>query len=369
MREFHLSIFLLFVLPFASFSKKAYYLEEGPEHTYATNIEQTPELNNQVLELLDLKAPTVAPVREKRHDRVSTYMEKLYKQLELEDKILNEEAESKDSSSIWSTADKIMTLTAEEVTSYGENMYKLKYVADNFLSDNKKPTLSKAELHLFLRDTEDVVNVKLYSEKNGKLNLILSKSESSANGEFILNVTDLVQKWLKDSMQSTIYVQLSQGESIIDSFIVAAFTEVSESKSTKNRSRRSVDSPIPTKRSENENVKEDVREENENDGGCKRHGLYVNFENLGWKSWVIAPEGYSAFYCDGGCSYPLHNKMNASNHAIVQYLAHSINPSRAEDTKCAPTVLTPLKILFIDNHKNVVMKKYRDMVVQECGCH
>lgn len=38
------------------------------------------------------------------------------------------------------------------------------------------------------------------------------------------------------------------------------------------------------------------------------------------KDWIIAPEGYAAFYCDGECSFPLNAHMNATNHAIVQTL-------------------------------------------------
>ncbi|KPP78301.1 bone morphogenetic protein 5-like [Scleropages formosus] len=79
---------------------------------------------------------------------------------------------------------------------------------------------------------------------------------------------------------------------------------------------------------------------------CKKHELYVSFRDLGWqpcrgasgtingsssffhcncssffpKDWIIAPEGYAAFYCDGECSFPLNAHMNATNHAIVQTL-------------------------------------------------
>ncbi|GAA6068746.1 bone morphogenetic protein 5 isoform X2, partial [Tachysurus ichikawai] len=53
---------------------------------------------------------------------------------------------------------------------------------------------------------------------------------------------------------------------------------------------------------------------------CKKHELYVSFRELGWQDWIIAPEGYAAFYCDGECSFPLNAHMNATNHAIVQTL-------------------------------------------------
>ncbi|KAF7236264.1 Bone morphogenetic protein 8A [Varanus komodoensis] len=54
---------------------------------------------------------------------------------------------------------------------------------------------------------------------------------------------------------------------------------------------------------------------------CRRHELYVSFQDLGWLDWVIAPQGYSAFYCEGECAFPLDSCMNATNHAILQSLA------------------------------------------------
>lgn len=38
------------------------------------------------------------------------------------------------------------------------------------------------------------------------------------------------------------------------------------------------------------------------------------------KDWIIAPEGYAAYYCEGECAFPLNSYMNATNHAIVQTL-------------------------------------------------
>lgn len=38
------------------------------------------------------------------------------------------------------------------------------------------------------------------------------------------------------------------------------------------------------------------------------------------QDWVIAPQGYSAYYCEGECVFPLDSCMNATNHAILQSL-------------------------------------------------
>ncbi|XP_042151620.1 bone morphogenetic protein 8B-like isoform X2 [Oncorhynchus tshawytscha] len=101
---------------------------------------------------------------------------------------------------------------------------------------------------------------------------------------------------------------------------------------------------------------------------CKRHELYVSFSDLGWKDWVLAPTGYSAFYCDGECLYPLGSCMNATNHAMIQLVVHLLKPDEVPKACCAPTKLSPISVLFYDDNNNVILKKHRNMVVKTCGC-
>uniref|UniRef100_A0A3B4DLC2 TGF-beta family profile domain-containing protein n=1 Tax=Pygocentrus nattereri TaxID=42514 RepID=A0A3B4DLC2_PYGNA len=101
---------------------------------------------------------------------------------------------------------------------------------------------------------------------------------------------------------------------------------------------------------------------------CKKHELYVSFSDLGWKDWVLAPPGYSAYYCDGECDYPLGSCMNATNHAMIQLVVHLIKPDEVPKACCAPTKLSPISVLFYDDNNNVILKKHRNMVVKTCGC-
>ncbi|XP_054714065.1 bone morphogenetic protein 7-like [Uloborus diversus] len=102
---------------------------------------------------------------------------------------------------------------------------------------------------------------------------------------------------------------------------------------------------------------------------CQRWTLYVSFKDLGWQDWIIAPDGYGAFYCKGECSFPLNAHMNATNHAIVQTLVHLINPTAVPKPRCAPTQLSAITVLYFDDNSNVILKKYKNMVVKSCGCH
>ncbi|XP_070600674.1 bone morphogenetic protein 7 isoform X2 [Erythrolamprus reginae] len=112
-----------------------------------------------------------------------------------------------------------------------------------------------------------------------------------------------------------------------------------------------------------ENTSNDQRQ------SCKKHELYVSFKDLGWQDWIIAPEGYAAYYCEGECAFPLNSYMNATNHAIVQTLVHFINPDTVPKPCCAPTQLNAISVLYFDDSSNVILKKYRNMVVRACGCH
>lgn len=102
---------------------------------------------------------------------------------------------------------------------------------------------------------------------------------------------------------------------------------------------------------------------------CQRRQMFVKFKDLGWQSWIIAPDGFHAYYCDGECAFPLAAHMNATNHAIVQTLVHLINPKQAPSPGCAPTKLGSQSVLYFDDNLNVVLKKFPMMIVKSCGCH
>lgn len=101
---------------------------------------------------------------------------------------------------------------------------------------------------------------------------------------------------------------------------------------------------------------------------CQKRQFRVSFRDLGWEDWIIAPDFYEAYYCDGECSFPLNSHMNATNHAIVQTLMHLMNSSVPKPC-CSPTKLSPISVLYFDESSNVILKKYQQMVVKSCGCH
>ncbi|KAF2364289.1 Transforming growth factor-beta C-terminal [Trinorchestia longiramus] len=101
---------------------------------------------------------------------------------------------------------------------------------------------------------------------------------------------------------------------------------------------------------------------------CRRHSLYVDFKLVDWQSWIVAPAGYPAYFCDGECEFPLSDHMNSTNHAVIQTLVNSKYPERVPTACCIPTELSPISMLYVDEFSNVVLKNYQNMVVEACGC-
>ncbi|XP_066588844.1 protein decapentaplegic isoform X2 [Prorops nasuta] len=113
-----------------------------------------------------------------------------------------------------------------------------------------------------------------------------------------------------------------------------------------------------------------LRKNRRKDGreNCRRHPLYVDFADVGWNDWIVAPPGYDAFYCYGDCPFPLADHLNSTNHAIVQNLVYSTNPSMVPKACCVPTALSAISMLYLDEENKVVLKNYQDMAVLGCGC-
>lgn len=102
---------------------------------------------------------------------------------------------------------------------------------------------------------------------------------------------------------------------------------------------------------------------------CRRHDLHVDFSDVGWNDWIVAPPGYNAYYCGGECPNPLADHLNATNHAIVQTLVNSVSRGVAVPGPCCiPTHLSPISMLYVDEYDKVVLRSYQDMVVESCGC-
>uniref|UniRef100_A0A8C6W386 Inhibin beta-E n=1 Tax=Nannospalax galili TaxID=1026970 RepID=A0A8C6W386_NANGA len=103
---------------------------------------------------------------------------------------------------------------------------------------------------------------------------------------------------------------------------------------------------------------------------CCRRDHYVDFQELGWRDWILQPEGYQLNYCSGQCPPHLAGSpgIAASFHSAVFSLLKANNPWPVGSSCCVPTARRPLSLLYLDHNGNVVKTDVPDMVVEACGC-
>ncbi|CAN9508913.1 unnamed protein product [Ophioblennius macclurei] len=102
---------------------------------------------------------------------------------------------------------------------------------------------------------------------------------------------------------------------------------------------------------------------------CSRRYLKVDFADIGWSEWVLAPKSFDAYYCAGTCGFPIPKVARPSNHATIQSIVRAVGivPGVPEPC-CVPDKMSPLCVLFLDPSRNMVLKVYPAMSVDTCSC-
>ncbi|XP_054623507.1 growth/differentiation factor 10b [Dunckerocampus dactyliophorus] len=102
---------------------------------------------------------------------------------------------------------------------------------------------------------------------------------------------------------------------------------------------------------------------------CSRRYLRVDFADIGWNEWVLAPKSFDAYYCAGSCGFPIPKVVRPSNHATIQSIVRAVGivPGIPEPC-CVPEKMSPLSVLFLDPNRNMVLKVYPGMSVDTCAC-
>nr|XP_057917781.1 growth/differentiation factor 10b [Doryrhamphus excisus] len=102
---------------------------------------------------------------------------------------------------------------------------------------------------------------------------------------------------------------------------------------------------------------------------CSRRYLRVDFADIGWNEWVLAPKSFDAYYCAGSCGFPIPKVVRPSNHATIQSIVRAVGivPGIPEPC-CVPEKMSPLSVLFLDPDRNMVLKVYPGMSVDTCAC-
>lgn len=102
-------------------------------------------------------------------------------------------------------------------------------------------------------------------------------------------------------------------------------------------------------------------------GRCRKQGMVIDFSVIGWGEWIIYPKSYNAYQCGGRCPMPIPDKMQPTNHAVMQALLRTKDKDLALNPCCVPNKLKPISMLYYE-HGELVVRHHEDMVVDSCAC-
>lgn len=100
---------------------------------------------------------------------------------------------------------------------------------------------------------------------------------------------------------------------------------------------------------------------------CRKVGMYIRFPELGLSDKIITPWGFDAFQCKGKCSSTQRKKF-PNRSALMALLEKKRGIEIDNEACCVPTKLAPISALVLDKNGHIVLKKFDDLVVEECGC-
>jgi len=114
---------------------------------------------------------------------------------------------------------------------------------------------------------------------------------------------------------------------------------------------------------------------NAGDGStCHRHDWNIQFTDIGWDRWIIAPKDYPIGYCAGTCAEPLNATSDLStNHAFTKSLWREINKQNYVDqpipppAHCSPFKLGSISFLY-EYNMTIMVQTIQEMRIEQCGC-
>lgn len=75
--------------------------------------------------------------------------------------------------------------------------------------------------------------------------------------------------------------------------------------------------------------------EPESRGLCRRVDFHVDFDQIGWGSWIVHPKQYNAFRCEGKCPVPLDEGFQPTNNAYIQVRVPTLTSAYSKAWKYA----------------------------------
>lgn len=93
---------------------------------------------------------------------------------------------------------------------------------------------------------------------------------------------------------------------------------------------------------------------------CCRKSKHLKVKDFNWDKWFFAPKEFDFFYCDGSCENQKKSKYGGllSGH-IKNYKSSGC---------CIPTKLLGLRVMHIDETKNIFEREIPDIMAESCAC-
>ncbi|KAM4749624.1 growth/differentiation factor 9 [Rhinophrynus dorsalis] len=101
---------------------------------------------------------------------------------------------------------------------------------------------------------------------------------------------------------------------------------------------------------------------------CELHRFRLNFSQLNWDKWILAPHRYSPDYCKGMCPRIVGHRYGSPIHTIVQNIIYEKLDSSIPRPSCIPSEYRPMSVLTIEPDNSIAYKEYQDMIATKCTC-
>ncbi|KAH9496555.1 Bone morphogenetic protein 7 [Bulinus truncatus] len=362
------------------------------------------ELRKELLQLMGLPSRPKVKVNKKNLQSASSFMYGLYGTISMDTTntvkgIKFNQSKTEENHNIVDDSDMIVSfVNIPRKASHPRHEQDRVFYFDFEVSPGER--VKTAEFRLYKEaaagDMAETFTISLYginvNPESGAKRLDLEaslKTQRSKIGWLTFDVTQCAELWgFFPALNSGLYLKVtrSTGESVDPShigiignkgpaekqaFLVAYMESTSD---TIRRRRRAMRNRILMQPQEQVNYKENVFFEHPkqnvwDEGQCRLHSFYISFRNIGFDDkFLIAPDGYYASFCAGKCQFPMDVNANATNHAVMQMLVHTMRPDAAPVPCCAPKDYSSISLLYYDDKSSVVLKKFRDMKVKTCGC-
>lgn len=101
---------------------------------------------------------------------------------------------------------------------------------------------------------------------------------------------------------------------------------------------------------------------------CDLHKFRLQFSQLNWDKWILAPHHYSPDYCKGECPRVAGHRYGSPVHTVVQNIIFEKLDSTIPRPSCIPSEYRPMSVLIIEPDNSIVYKEYQDMIATKCTC-